>query len=288
MTNEPASESKLERTYALLRDRIHDGTYPPLARLNIDALARELEVSPIPVREALRRLEAEGWVQFRRNAGAIVAPVDATMWGPAMVCLAILEGAGTAQAAPFLRKTDLAKLRTTTERMDAAAAKADPLEFSRLNRFFHDTILSRCPNHYLVDMIAQTNAKLDRLRQTMFVYLPERSGEAVKEHGELLTLLDAGDQEKIEAYARWHKLQTVEAYQAIHKAAARRNGDVGAAVNGRRRPAPVRHEELTPPGERAPGPPARASETSARDERARRARSPGLAALARRPPRTAQ
>ncbi len=194
-------------------------------------------MSPIPVREALRRLEAQGWVQFRQNAGAIVAPVDATIWGPAMVCLAILEGAGTAQAATFLRKSDMAKLRTTTERMEVAAAKADPLEFSRLNRTFHDTILSRCPNRYLVDMIAQTNAKLDRLRQTMFVYLPERSGAAVKEHGELLTLLEGGDQEKIEAYARWHKLQTVEAYQAIHKAVDRRRDASAAAPAGVQRPA---------------------------------------------------
>lgn len=228
--------SKLERTYALLRDRIHDGTYPPLARLNIDALARELEVSPIPVREALRRLEAEGWVQFRPNAGAIVAPVDATIWAPAMVCLAILEGAASAQAASSMRKSDMAKLRKTTERMETAASKADPLEFSRLNRSFHDTIVSRCSNRYLVEMIAQTNATLDRLRQTMFVYLPKRSGQAVREHGELLTLLEAGDQDKIEEYARWHKLQTVEAYQAIHKAAARRSGELGETESAQHRP----------------------------------------------------
>ena len=52
--------NKQERTYEILRDRIHSGVYAPLARLNIDALARELGVSPIPVREALRRLEAQG------------------------------------------------------------------------------------------------------------------------------------------------------------------------------------------------------------------------------------
>ncbi len=222
LSTSSAAVSKLERTYAVLRDRIHDGTYEPLARLNIDALARELGVSAIPVREALRRLEAEGWVQFRRNAGAVVTPVDATTWEPAMVCLAILEGAASAEAAPFLRKNDMAKLRTIAARMGTATARADPLEFSRLNRSFHDTIVSRCPNPFLVGMIAQTNAKLDRLRQTMFVYLPERSSAALKEHAELLTLLEAGDKTKIEAHARWHKLQTVEAYRAIHQAAVLR------------------------------------------------------------------
>ena len=46
--------NKQERTYEILRNRIHTGDYAPGARLNIDALARELGVSPIPVREALR------------------------------------------------------------------------------------------------------------------------------------------------------------------------------------------------------------------------------------------
>jgi DNA-binding FadR family transcriptional regulator len=49
---------KQERTYAILRSRILDGTYGPGQRLVIDALARDLAVSPMPVREAIRRLEA--------------------------------------------------------------------------------------------------------------------------------------------------------------------------------------------------------------------------------------
>jgi len=103
--------NKQERTYEILRDRIHSGVYPPKARLNIDALSRELGVSPIPVREALRRLEAQGWVQFKPNAGAIVSPVDATSWEQAMVALAVLEGAATAEAQRHLRASDFTRLR---------------------------------------------------------------------------------------------------------------------------------------------------------------------------------
>src|SRR5262249_20114039 len=94
--------NKQERTYMILRDRIHSGSIAPLERLNIDALARELGVSPIPVREALRRLEAEGWVRFTPNVGAVVSPVDSTTWEQAMVSLAILEGAATADAQQHL------------------------------------------------------------------------------------------------------------------------------------------------------------------------------------------
>src|SRR5438034_399628 len=97
--------NKQERTYTILRDRIHSGSFAPLERLNIDALARELGVSPIPVREALRRLEAEGWVRFTPNVGAVVSPVDSTTWEQAMITLAILEGAASAEAQQHLRRS---------------------------------------------------------------------------------------------------------------------------------------------------------------------------------------
>ena len=210
--------NKQERTYTILRDRIHSGSIAPLARLNIDALARELGVSPIPVREALRRLEAEGWVRFTPNVGAVVSPVDSTFWEQAMVALAILEGAASGEAKKNLRRSDIARLRRISAAMEQAAANADPLRFSRLNRELHAAITCRCPNAYLVDLLEQTNARLDLLRSTMFVYLPHRSEDALKEHVRLIQLLEHGTSEEVESFARWHKLQTVEAYRAVHQA----------------------------------------------------------------------
>jgi DNA-binding GntR family transcriptional regulator len=210
--------NKQERTYTILRDRINSGSLAPLARLNIDALARELGVSPIPVREALRRLEAEGWVRFTPNIGAVVSPVDATSWEQTMVALAILEGAASADAQQHMRKSDLARLRKIAASMQDAAARADPLKFSKLNRALHGAIASRCANSYLLELLEQTNLRLDRLRSTMFVYLPHRSEEALREHDHLIELLESGTKDEVERYARWHKLQTVEAYRAIHQA----------------------------------------------------------------------
>src|SRR6516162_9200230 len=174
--------NKQERTYMILRDRIHSGSIAPLERLNIDALARELGVSPIPVREALRRLEAEGWVRFTPNVGAVVSPVDSTSWEQAMVALAILEGAASAEAQQHLRRSDLTRLRKIAAGMEEAAARADPLRFSKLNRTLHAAIVARCPNTYLTE------------------------------------LLETGSKDEVESFARWHKLRTVEAYRAIHQA----------------------------------------------------------------------
>ena len=136
-----------------------------MARLNIDALARELGVSPIPVREALRRLEAQGWVQFRPNAGAIVSPVDETSWEQAMVALAILEGAATAAAQRHLRTTDFTRLRKIAAEMES---QDNPVRFGKLNRRLHEAIVARCGNTWLLDLLQQTHDRLDRTRSTMF------------------------------------------------------------------------------------------------------------------------
>jgi DNA-binding GntR family transcriptional regulator len=212
--------NKQERTYSVLRDRIHSGALAPRARLNIDGLARELGVSAIPVREALRRLEAEGWVKFQPNIGAIVAPVDATAWEQQMVAVAILEGAATADAAAHLTPSDLARIKKLAAEMEQVAAEGEMTEFSRLNRRLHAMIIARCANAYLLELLEQSNQRLDRIRDTMFTYLPARSTAATQEHAHLIELIEAGDTAEIERYARWHKLQTVEAYRATHQPSA--------------------------------------------------------------------
>ncbi|HWV76031.1 MAG TPA: GntR family transcriptional regulator, partial [Isoptericola sp.] len=65
--------SKSQRAYAYLRERIEDGRFVPGYRLVLAQLAGELDMSVVPVREAIRRLEAEGLVTFERNVGAQVA-----------------------------------------------------------------------------------------------------------------------------------------------------------------------------------------------------------------------
>jgi DNA-binding GntR family transcriptional regulator len=215
-----ASETvnKQERTYTILRDRIQAGEFVPGTKLNIDALARQLGVSPIPVREALRRLEAEGWVHFQPNVGAIVSPADLTLWEQAMRTLAVLEGAASAEAQPYLRRSDFTRMRAIAAEMEDAAARGDLARFGTLNRRLHALITSRCPNGYLLELLEQTRLRLDRARSTMFVYLPERSTEAMGEHARLIELLEEGDPAEVERYARWHKMRTVEAYLADHQA----------------------------------------------------------------------
>ena len=74
--------------------------------------------------------------------------------------------------------------------------------------------MARCGNAWLLDLLQLTHDRLDRVRSTMFAYLPDRAAEAAREHTRLIELLESGDPAEVERYARWHKLQTVQAYRA--------------------------------------------------------------------------
>jgi DNA-binding GntR family transcriptional regulator len=206
--------TKQERVYQAVRERILSGAYGPGYRVVIDALADEFEISALPVREAIRRLEAEGLVVYRPNAGAQVAPADPGVFDEEMTVLALLEGYATALAAPHLGDDGLAKLRDVNEQMVAAADRLDSLEFGRLNQEFHAVIYEYCPNPALVSMLRDVARRLDAIRRTVFVQIPYRGSQSVAEHAELLDLIAAGaPASELEAKARAHKLHTVASFQ---------------------------------------------------------------------------
>lgn len=210
-----AVAGKQERVYSILRSRIVQGAYGPGHRLVIDGLARELEVSQMPVREAIRRLEAEGWVLYTRNQGAQVAPIDAVSWSEAMTTLAVLEGYATRLAAPHLAAEDLASMRAANQAMQSALHEFDLITASEHNQTFHGVVHARCPNAYLRRELSATQERLNTLRHTIFGHIPARGTASVAEHDELVAMLERGEEPAaLERFARRHKLGTVAAFEA--------------------------------------------------------------------------
>ena len=214
-TPKPKNLTKQERVYREVRERILSGAYGPGYRVVIDALAEEFEVSALPVREAIRRLEAEGLVIYRPNAGAQVAPAEPGVFDEEMTVLAILEGYATALAAPELSAADVEQLTAINERMIRAMEQMDSLSFGRLNQEFHGLIYRRCPNEALVRMLHDVARRLDAIRRTVFIQIPYRGASSVSEHRELIELIaNHAPAKEIENAARQHKLHTVESFRA--------------------------------------------------------------------------
>ena len=210
--SDEAPANKHELAYRLIRERIVGAEYQPGQRLIIDALARDLNMSQVPIREAIRRLQAEGWIRYRHNSGPEVANIGIEQWQATMEVLAVLEGYATALAAEHVGDEDVVQLREHASDMQQALGQFDLLGFSDSNRAFHRVIYSRCPNQMLVERISETQAQLDAMRGTLFPSVPQRGADSIAEHLKLIELLEQrAPFLAIETYAREHKLHFSQA-----------------------------------------------------------------------------
>lgn len=207
--------SKSQRAYGWIRQRITNQEFKPGYRLVLGAIAGELDMSVVPVREAIRQLEAEGLVTYERNVGARVALVEASQYGDSMQALSILEATATALSAPHTTAEELQRARDFNARMKAQVDHLDPHEFTELNRSFHTALTTACPNGRLLELIDAEWGRLNYLRDSIFSFVPERVHESVREHEYLVQLIESGaDANEIETAARHHRAATLGAYLA--------------------------------------------------------------------------
>ncbi|TLM71189.1 GntR family transcriptional regulator [Pseudarthrobacter sp. NamB4] len=215
LTELPAAApgSKSEQAYQAVKGRIVEGTYTPGYRLVLGSIAKDLGVSVVPVREAIRRLEAEGLVKFERNVGATVAGIDPTEYLYTMQTLSIVEGAATALSAPLIDAVAIARARAMNEEMRECLDHFDPVRFTKLNQDFHSVLFEHCPNPHILDLVHRGWNRLAALRSSTFRFVPGRARDSVEEHENLLTLIEIGaGADEIEKAARLHRSATLDAY----------------------------------------------------------------------------
>jgi DNA-binding GntR family transcriptional regulator len=218
MARRPVSEtaearSKSQHAYHWLKERIAGAELTPGYRLVLASIADELDMSVVPVREAIRRLEAEGLVTFERNVGARVSMIDDSQYRESMETLAILEGAATALAARHLTADDLRQAREVNARLVDQLDDLDPRTFTALNHRFHAVLFARCPNPRLLALVEAEWTRLGHLRDSTFSFVPGRAQESVREHEALVDLVEAGAPlADVERAARSHRSATLAAY----------------------------------------------------------------------------
>jgi DNA-binding GntR family transcriptional regulator len=206
-----ARGAKADHAYEIIRGKILDGSYGPGFRLVLDRLANEIGVSAVPVREALRRLEAEGYVDFTRNVGASVRWIDVTDCAESLQTLAVLEASATAMTAPLLDKSALAGARRANRAMTASLARMDLVAVGEQDCQFHEFLWAACPNAYLVAMVRRETERVQRLGSAILALAPERARQAAGEHERLVELIGEGARSsQIEHMARAHREQTAE------------------------------------------------------------------------------
>lgn len=203
---------KSELAYRLIRERIENGEYVPGHRLVLAPIANELGMSVVPVREAIRRLEAEELVTFETNIGAQVALLKETEYRYTMQTLALVEGNATALAAPSISEDQLSRARAINQRMRESLDHFDPQGFTALNLDFHAVLFESCPNPHILDLVHRGWNRMKLLRNSSFSFVPGRARESVEEHDRILQLIeDRAPALDIELCARDHRLSTLNA-----------------------------------------------------------------------------
>ncbi|ACP34091.1 GntR family transcriptional regulator [Corynebacterium aurimucosum] len=210
----PAGESKSQQAYNWISEKIRTREYEPGYRLVLATIAEELGVSVVPVREAIRQLEAEGMVTYERNVGASVTTYNREAYYESMDIVATLEANATAQSAQYLDAEDIARAREINQRMRELDILHDPEEFTQLNKEFHSVLFSKCPNERMKNLVVDQWKQLEYHRVSTFRYVPERAQESTREHEQLLSLIEAGAEPAyIEKVARQHRLTTLSTYR---------------------------------------------------------------------------
>lgn len=211
------SLSKSQHAYDWIKERITKQDFTPGYRLVLGTIASELNMSVVPVREAIRQLEAEGMVTFERNVGAHVSMVDVFQYRDSMQTLSFLEGAATALSTPHITPDDLRLARDINEQMTAQLDGFNPKLFTALNQQFHAALFARCPNPRLLELVNVEWSRLGYLRDSTFTFVPERARESVREHEQIIQLIEnSAPLAQIESAARAHRCATLDAY-LIHE-----------------------------------------------------------------------
>lgn len=195
----PVRRALADDVYDAVLGLLMDQVIEPGARASIDGIARELDVSPTPVREALARLESEGLVVKKALRGYTAAPLlDDEGLRQLYEVRGILEPHAAGAAAARLDAAGIAELEQLSHQMatsaEAAQAGADRFQdyrdFADRDAAFHHRIAAAAGNDLLLDGIVRLRSHLHLFR---LYFVHGIAQHAVEEHEAILEALRAGD-----------------------------------------------------------------------------------------------
>ena len=212
-----------EEAYVHLREGILSGQYPGGTRLNLDAIARAVRASRMPVREAIRQLAAEGFLTIRPNRGVVVTQLTADDILELFETRAVLEGLAARVAAPGMDAEALGELQALLVRMERSRGNA--AAWLRYHDEFHSAICRRSGRQRLVEQATLYRRMVEPyLRVHVGVYDPPEIGGS--EHATLIEALGSRDPARAEAAVRRHvELGAAYVVDVVKAAGSRRPPD---------------------------------------------------------------
>lgn len=216
LVTQPSSRKDI--VLGLIRSAIVDGRLPAGIKLDQNEIAATLGVSRMPVREALKQLQAEGLVVVYPYRGVEVAALDTGDIRELFAVRGALERLAVARALENLKPADFQKMQDTLQIMDGLVSPdAGGDEWTALNRSFHSSINNACGWPRLLETIEQFRGNVERYVR---LYISVRGREqSQREHWELLKACQDKNAERAQDIIEAHSQNTAEyLIQAIEAA----------------------------------------------------------------------
>lgn len=212
----PAGVSLSEVAYRGLLEGIRRGDFRPGDPVREQHVTDWLKISRTPVRDAMRRLEAEGYLVHERHRGAVVATLDDQAVTELYELREVLEGAAAVMAVRHASEFEIAQLE---QLVDASSRVSDPKVLIEYQRNINDLIHRMARNRYLVKTMRM-------LRETLFLVgtvvtvMPGRPATLLREHREMLAALKKRDARKAEQAMRGHVRSALQSRLQLRAGAA--------------------------------------------------------------------
>ncbi|WP_339503116.1 GntR family transcriptional regulator [Pseudomonas silesiensis] len=197
-----------EEAYNFLLEAICGGRYRKGDRLIAEDIAGEIGMSRMPVREAFRRLDAQGLVTLRPNRGAIVSGLDFGELHEVFEMRSALEGLAIRVAVAKISERQLAALERMLDEMDDY--RDESAEWVRLHRAFHEYLCSLSGRPRLMKQISALYSLIEAPMR-LWLQHSEKPLSARQEHAVILDAIRSGDVDRAEAIVREHIEGTVPA-----------------------------------------------------------------------------
>lgn len=185
-------KTKTEVVYDFLKRNILGGRYQPGEKIVISVIARQLDVSDIPIREAIKRLQSEGLLDITPHVGAKVVKIDQDEFEQITMIRAELEGLATRLSVKYLSEKDFKELDKMNREGDILLKNKSYQQLAELNKKFHFKIYRSLPHNVILKMISDLWEKAGMLPH-VFTYSIDRCRQSQKEHKLIVKALKQSD-----------------------------------------------------------------------------------------------
>lgn len=175
-----------------LRERILSGEMAEGEVIRQEALAEEYDVSRMPVREALKRLNAEGLVQWTNNRGGSVTRHSLSQIGEIFDLRILIEVDLFRRAIPAMTSTEFTRCTAILEQMEASYLEDDVGKWGTLNHDYHSALYAAAGRDLTTELLDRINLQSDRYVRMHLSVMKQRE-PAKEEHRKLLQLAQNRD-----------------------------------------------------------------------------------------------